>query len=299
MPVINFYRRVKSFYLTFYRDLLVCYFPKIAVKRQYKLCFGVFPDLKDPKTINEKLQVLKLGEYYNNRLVSDCIDKYKVKDLLVNHFKVSGLKIAQLYAVFDNVDELINAGFERYPQKFVIKCNHGSGYNLLCDKRELDTAEIRKCLEKWFKEDYWKIFVEYQYRFIKKKIFIEEYLENIGDTYKFYCFNGHPKFFYVSNPDEHGNADAYCDYFDMNFRHLDILLYGHLHSDRLISKPTCFNRLIEIAEYIAKDFPFVRVDLYVAGNDIYFSELTFIPTGGYMKLEPPKTPSEWGDLLKL
>lgn len=46
-------------------------------------------------------------------------------------------------------------------------------------------------------------------------------------------------------------------------------------------------------------FPFVRIDLYDIDGKIYLSEFTFIPTGGFMRLEPEGTAKEWGDWLKL
>lgn len=49
--------------------------PEKSVKLAYLAKFNHLPDLKNPKTINEKLQVLKLGEYYDNPSVTECIDK--------------------------------------------------------------------------------------------------------------------------------------------------------------------------------------------------------------------------------
>ena len=281
--------------------VILYFFPKAAVSIYYKLLFGRFPDLRNPRSINEKLQVLKTGQYYNNPFVSDCIDKYKVKEVLAKHFKIKDLKYAALYAAFDSADELIARGFDELPEKFVIKCNHGGGYNFICsDKNSIDKAELKKILTKWMKEEYWKVYAEYQYRFIRKKVFIEEFLENIGDTYKFYCFSGTPRFLYVSNPDAEGNPDVYIDYFDSDFNHLDVSLRHHLHSTAEIKKPPQFERMLEIAGVLSAPFPFVRVDLYTVGDsEIYFSELTFLPTAGYMDLTPPEAALQWGDFLNI
>jgi hypothetical protein len=34
-------------------------------------------------------------------------------------------------------------------------------------------------------------------------------------------------------------------------------------------------------------------------GSVYFSELTFIPTGGNMKLKPESTIKEWGEFLEI
>lgn len=279
---------------------ILVYIPPITVRYMYRFIFGEFPDLKNPKTINEKLQVLKLGKYYNNNRITECVDKYKVKQLLAEEFSVKKLKFASLYAVFDSVESLMDYDFTTLPEKFVVKCNHGCGYNYLClNKNTLDFNDLINKMKAYFNEDYWKNYAEYQYRFIKKKIFIEEYIEPINHTYKFYCFGGKVKFLYISNSDENGNVDVYLDYFDASFNHLPVSLQGHLQCQEKIVKPLCFDEMIEMAETLAREFPFVRVDLYESNGEIYFSEFTFFPTGGYMKLLPVGTDLEWGKYLKL
>lgn len=279
---------------------IVVYMPTIAVLYIYRFIFGKFPDLRNPETINEKLQVLKLGKYYNNDRVTECVDKYKVKEWLINDCKIKDLKFAAVYAAFDSVETFMSFDFKKLPDKFVVKCNHGCGYNYIClNKNVLDLEDLFLKMKTYFNEEFWKLYAEYQYRFIKKKIFIEEYIEPIDHTYKLYCFDGKAKFLYISNSDSEGNVDVYLDYFDINFNHLPISLDGHLHCQEKIQKPLCWERIIEISEILAKEFPFVRVDLYESNNEIYFSEMTFFPTGGYMKLLPAGTDLEWGKYLKV
>ena len=53
------------------------------------------------------------------------------------------------------------------------------------------------------------------------------------------------------------------------------------------------------AEMLCKDFPFVRVDFFIANNTYYFAELTFTPSGGMMPFNPDKYDLEWGKMLDL
>ncbi len=57
--------------------------------------------------------------------------------------------------------------------------------------------------------------------------------------------------------------------------------------------------MVHIARKLSAGFPFVRVDLYDSYGKIYLSELTFVPTGGYMKIEPQEVLREWGEWLEL
>lgn len=70
-------------------------------------------------------------------------------------------------------------------------------------------------------------------------------------------------------------------------------------STLLLGAYKSFERMKELAEKLSAEFPFVRVDLYDVDGKVYFSELTFIPTGGNMKLTPASVIKEWGEKLKL
>lgn len=261
----------------------------------YKCVFGKCPNLKDPKTINEKLQVLKTGEYYNNSLITTCVDKYKVKGYMENIGL--GDTCAKLYGIYDDPKEI---RWDNLPEKFVIKCNHGCDYNILCnDKKKLNIEEVNKKISEWLTQDYWKGAAEYQYRYITKKVLVEEYLGDNLEAYKFYCFNGEPKIVYLSMANEEGEKDFYLDFYDMEWNHLDIGLASHEHYPGMLSKPEAFDDMINMAKKLSTPFPFVRVDLYYVNGKIYFSEFTFMPTAGYMKLEPRGTDKIWGSWLHL
>lgn len=270
-------------------------FPIYTTKLVYKKGMGIPLDLKNPKTINEKLQYLKLNDYYNNQLVAKCADKYRIREYLYK--KGMDELLPKLYGVYDSPDAIT---WDALPKQFVIKCNHGSGYNILCkNKKDFDPISSTKLLTKWLHEDYWKLYGEYHYRFIKKKIIIEEYLADDIATYKFYCFNGIPKLLYISYNGEHGEKDFYVTYYDLALNELPYKLYPHEQKHGEILKPLNYDLMIDYAKRLSSDFPFVRVDLYNVNGKIYISELTFFPTGGFMKLEPKGTDFIWGEWLDI
>ena len=100
---------------------------------------------------------------------------------------------------FNNLVKFEDINFKNLPKDFVIKCNHGCGYNIIVkDKFSLNLTIVKSKIDKWMDENYaFKNGLELQYRDIKPKIIIEKYMDdNTGDLrdYKFHCFNGKPKF---------------------------------------------------------------------------------------------------------
>ena len=66
-----------------------------------------------------------------------------------------------------------------------------------------------------------------------------------------------------------------------------------------IELPTFFGEMLEMAKKLSKEFPFVRVDFFLAGDTYYFAELTFTPSACMMPFNPEKYDLEWGKLLDL
>ena len=53
-----------------------------------------------------------------------------------------------------------------------------------------------------------------------------------------------------------------------------------------LEKPSQFDKMVSLAEKLCEGFSFVRVDLYVIQNNIYFGEMTFTPGGGQAAVFP-------------
>lgn len=292
-----FYRCLKKlwrFYSYIKNQMLSTCFPRYNTQRIFKGIFGRKISWQHPTDINEKIQWLKFNTYYHNDIITQCVDKYGVREYL--EAKGMGDLLPQLYGVYTRGQDI---EWQNLPKQFVIKCNHGCGYNILCtDKDKLNQNDTVKQLRCWLREDHWKKYAEVQYKYVEKRIIVEEYLGDNLAAYKFYCFNGVPKFLYVSS-DKNGVADHYLDYFDMDWNRLPYLLKGHEHYPGEIGKPVSFEKMMEVAEKLSSEFPFVRVDLYDVQGNVYFSELTFTPTGGFMQLEPKEVAKEWGSFLNL
>ena len=57
--------------------------------------------------------------------------------------------------------------------------------------------------------------------------------------------------------------------------------------------------MLGFAMKLSEPFCYVRVDLYILSDGIYFGELTFTPGAGGILWDPPETDTRWGKLLRL
>lgn len=266
--------------------------PDKATRKLYKKVFGREINLKHPRYFCEKLHYLKLNDYYNNPLVTTCIDKYSVKEYMTCMGKKE--LCPQLYGVYDHPSKI---EWGTLPRQFVLKCTHGCDYNIICrDKNTFDFAAAARQLNLWLKEDYWIKFAETQYRFVRKRIIAEEYLGNDLVTYRFCCFNGVPKFIYVMEEEPGKNC---IDYFDITWNKLNYEWEGRVSFPSPLKKPDNLIQMLEIAGELSRGFPFVRIDLYDVEGKIYLSEFTFIPAGGTMKFKNRNIARKLGEWIDI
>lgn len=256
--------------------------PEKATRQLYEKIFDRELHLDKPKYFCEKLHYLKLNQYYNNPLVTACIDKYEVKNYM-RCMREEDL-CAKLYGVYNRPEEI---EWNKFPEQFVIKCTHGCGYNIICrDKRDFSIRKAEKQLRKWMRDDYWVKYAETQYRFVKKRIIVEEYLGDNLITYRFCCFHGEPKFIYVMTEE---SGKCYVDYFGTDWSKLDYKWIGCESDPAPIEKPDRLDEMLRVARLLSRGFPFVRIDLYSTNGSVYLSEFTFLPAGGIMKFDKRST----------
>ena len=271
------------------------------LKKAYKVIMNQKLNLDNPQTFNEKLQWLKL--YNRKPEYTMMVDKYKVREYVAEQLGEEYL--IPLLGVWDDPDEI---DFDALPNQFVLKCNHNAGLGMyICnDKSKLDIRQVKKELCKGLKQDYYLTNREWPYKDVPRKIICEKYMiEEVeskkGNSeltdYKFFCFNGNPKFMYISH--DHA-TDATTDFFDMEFKRLNMRMKDP-NSNIIPPKPALFESLKEIAKKLSAGIPFVRVDMYVINGRIYFGELTFFHNAGFTRVYPKeweKTLGDWIDLSR-
>ena len=257
--------------------------------------FGKKLNLLNPQTFNEKLQWLKL--YDRRPEYTKMVDKYEAKKYVAS---IIGDKyIIPTLGVWDTFDEI---DFSKLPDQFVLKCTHDSGGLVICkDKKNLDVEAARKKINNSLKTNYYLHGREWPYKDVNPRIIAEQYLSDLaGDTldYKVHNFNGIPKMVLVCS-ERFSELGLKEDFFDTEWRHLDIKRPSHPNSDTSIECPQLLSEMLKVSKVLSESIPFVRTDFYEIGGQLYFGELTFYPASGSEKFEPDKYDEILGEWIKI
>ena len=251
-------------------------------------------NLERPKFFNEKIQWLKV--YDSTPLKTRLTDKYLVRDWIKE--KIGEKYLIPLLGSYDKFDDI---NFENLPEQFVIKCNHGSNYNIIVkNKTELNITDAKLKIESWMKTNFANHYgLELQYRDIKPRIIIEKFMDDgTGDLrdYKFTCFKGNPEFIWVDG-DRHSIHKR--NLYDLNWNQLPFMVNPNFSTFPSPEKPKCLNQMVKIASILSKDFSYVRVDLYLINGSIYFGEMTFTSGSGTEEYSPKSFERRLSLLLRI
>ena len=266
-----------------------------VIKLQYRVVLGRPLNLSKPSRFTEKIQWYKLN--YRTSLMTKCSDKYEVRNYLTE--KGFFQYLPSLYQVCNKYEEI---KFDSLPNSFVIKCNKGSGTNILVkDKNSMNLKEISSVVKSWDKVNTLSFGREWAYKNIIQKIVIGSCDSNTDspesglNDYKILCFNGTPHYAWVDINRYNGHKR---NFYDMNWLKLNVIS-DHPNFEQDIEKPYGFEKMIEISKEISKDFPFVRVDFYSINSKIYIGELTFYPWSGTVQFTPDNFDYQLGELFTL
>jgi len=261
----------------------------------YKNTTGKNLNLDNPQTFNEKIQWSKL--YDSTPIKTKLADKFLVRKWVAR--KIGKKYLIPLLGIYNSFDEI---DFDKLPNQFVIKCNHGAGYNIVVkDKSQLDLKDARQKINSWMSEDFaFKNGCELHYHNIKHKIIIEKFIENNSkkdlNDYKFYCFNGQVKYIQVIS--ERTINSHTVSFYDKKWNKQDWWDNNRFNGE--IEKPKQLEKMISLATKLSKGFNFVRVDLYYLDTeDIYFGEMTFTPSSGTMSWSSEEINLYFGNMYKL
>ena len=272
--------------------------PKLSVKFWYRLYLKKPLDLEHPKTLDEKIQWMKLYYYKDNPLVYQCADKFRVRDYVKN----CGLEhiLNDLIATYHSANKI---NWDVLPQKFVLKWNFSNGGNIICsDKSKLDRKQAIKELNRFQKIKPHLKYAEPQYD-VEKVLLCEKFIETENGEapvdYKFYCFNGEAKYVLCCYGRSLDHRPAFY-FFDKDWQLQRFNKMGKEAPEGFtMPKPEGMDDLFHYAEILSKPFPFVRADFYLEKGKAYFGELTFTPGGGYDMNRLPETQLKFGQMVNL
>ena len=242
---------------------------------QFWRVYRFWPDLVKPRLFSEKLWSRML--HVRDPIFTLICDKLSAREYVA---KKVGREC--LIPLLWSGEEPGDIPFDDLPSQFVMKANHGSGYNIIVtDKTRLNQASAKRKLKKWLGENFGLdkyLGAAWGYKNIKPCVTIESF---IGDEdkppadYKFYCFSGRVEVLTL----HFGRFERHeTKAFDRNFNPLD-LSRGFRQYEGKYHQPQNYDAMVNLAESMAEDFDFIRVDLYSSGNNVFFGELTPYPAG--------------------
>ena len=271
-----------------------------VVARKFAETFGYPLDWKNPRTLNEKLNWMKL--HVRDPLQKVAADKYAVRAHVAA--KVGEQYLIPLIRKCDRAEEI---RFAELPAAFVLKTNHGSGQNwIVRDKAREDERKVVRQFREWLATNHYAASREWPYKGMPPAVVIEELLldENgrIPSDFKFHCFGGKVATIQVDLDRETAHRR---NFYDLDW-HLQPFVWTEWAGDkpawpngRAVERPAALAEMVRVAEMLAVDFPYARIDLFDCRGKVYFGEITFYHGGAFERFDPSEFDRFFGDNLAL
>lgn len=201
-------------------------------------------------------------------------DKEEVKAHVAE--RVGARHVVPTLALWDAPEEVDLAAL---PPECCIKPTHMSGaFAFRRGGGPVDLGEVRS----WFGADYYRMSREGNYAGLRRRVMVEPLVfgrESPWD-YKFVCSAGRVRLVHLNLQVRPHYRRVIAE------RDLRPLAFAFDDGEAVAPPPppASLGRMIDIAERLAADFDFVRVDLYTDGEEVRFGELTNVPFAGLVPL---------------
>ncbi|WP_396634860.1 ATP-grasp fold amidoligase family protein [Maribacter sp. R86514] len=276
---------------------------KQLVKFKFKHHIGYPINLKNPQTLNEKINWLKLND--RTPLHTQCSDKYLVREFIKD--KIGEEYLVPLYFSTKNPKDIIAENIPDSPS--IIKANHdSSGGIFVYDKSKINWDEVQQSFEERLKSNYYLVSREWQYKNIEPRIIVEKLLQDknggIPFDYKLHCFNGKVRM--ISVDMGRGSDQHYRNWYNTNWEREEFRWSSPKENGKStdpssedLERPKTLKEMIRLSKLLAKAFKYVRVDWYDVDGKLYFGEITFHHDGGFRPILPEIWDKKLGNELKI
>lgn len=250
------------------------------------------PDLSNPKTVTEKMLVMKL---FAEMPEVSAADKLTAESYIPEPARNLVTPVKR-YWVSSSPE--LPEDLDLEPGSYWLKCNNGQGQNhritwpMNTEDRNLAKEKLTNWSNKPIPHGFWA--AEWWYSTIETRYFLEEDLAAEGQDiidWKFWVVAGKVQIVQVDRDRSRGHVQMIHDR-DFNFIPKELYFQT---SDDTEPKPEVFDDMVAIAEAVGQRVEFARVDLYVIGDKIYLGEITLCPFGGKRKMRTPELDVQMGE----
>ena len=263
----------------------------------FKKRVGYAPDLRHPQTYNEKIAWRKLYQKIPDAPM--LADKLAVRDFVRQRVGESYLK--DVIAVYERAEDI---DFDALPDSFAAKGTHGSSFNAFVrDKATEDLEDVRRRLAGFLAiTDYGRYKNEWWYAKIAPRILIEPLLVDdrfgVPPDLKVYVYDGKVQMFLVNYYADYAKTQRGLTMYDRDWR--DMGASRGYPSATIEWRPKRLEELVEVAETIAGNVDFLRVDFFCPNDEaIVFGEITLAPAAGWLPFNPVSADFEAGSYWRL
>ena len=264
-----------------------------AINLMYFRAFRRLPNLRNPRTFNEKIAWRKL--YQRNPQFPIFADKIAVKAEIAK--LIGEQHIIETLWVGNNPEDI---PFDSLKPPYVIKVNHSSGGNVFIrTAQDIKRNEIVASMREQLGFPHGHRLREWGYLGIPHNVMVERMVkmpdDDVPGDYKFFTYHGRVHFIEVDRDRFRGHKR---NFYDREWSLLPVKL-RYPPTSEPVSKPVNLGQMINLAEKIGAQFDFVRVDLYSPSQGILFGEVTFYPGAGFQAFIPKDWDNKFGEPWKI
>jgi hypothetical protein len=254
------------------------------LKQLFRKRLGYSPDFRNPSTLNEKINARKLHD--RNPVFPILVDKIRVRDFVAERLgadEAGRLFLPVLGQTRDPTPEWIAA----QGKGIAIKANHGCGWNLFVRSGEaLDAVAMSEKMRTWLASVHGAAKMEWAYALVEPWVFSEPLMltkdGRCADDLKFSVMDGVCRFVQIEQ-DRFGNHTQHF------LTPTGEVLPMKMQKDGTASLPEIppfLSELRDLAERIAADFDYLRVDFLYAEDRWALNELTIYRGSGLNPFRP-------------
>jgi len=258
------------------------------VCRSHRQAHGRYPNLIRPRRYAEKIQWRKLFDL--NPLYPVVTDKLAARDFIVQR---AGAEY--LLPLLWSGDAPEDIPFDTLVPPYVLKCTHGSGYNVIVpDDASLDRTATRDKLRGWLAINFGEVHHEAGYVPIEPRLLAEPMLREGDGTppveHKIFTFDGKARVIQTIQVER--DRSRFTSFHDPDWHRIP-WRGTNPPPLREPDRPPQLDNILAVAERVAAGFDHIRVDMYEWRGTARIGELTLYNASGLSEF----TPDEAGALL--